>query len=89
VTADRLFDFSAHWYTTQDLTQANHAYDLVRRDFVTLNIDLAQTGLGSNSCGPRALEQYELKAQPFAFTVRLRPIQVTAEDPMTVARQVS
>jgi len=46
-------------------------YDLVKRAYLTLNLDLAQTGLGSNSCGPRALAQYELKPQPFRFAVTL------------------
>jgi beta-galactosidase/evolved beta-galactosidase subunit alpha len=67
------FNFSAHWYDTLDLERANHGHELIRRDFVTLNLDLAQTGLGSNSCGPRALPQYELQPQPFRFGVTLTP----------------
>ena len=72
--AEQPFDFSAHWYDTQDLTRADHTYDLVKRDFVTLNLDLEQTGLGSNSCGPRALAPYELKPQAFRFAVTLAPV---------------
>jgi beta-galactosidase/evolved beta-galactosidase subunit alpha len=74
VAAEEPFDFSAHWYTTGDLTAADHTYDLVKRDFVTLNLDRVQTGLGSNSCGPRALPPYELKPQAFRFALRLAPI---------------
>lgn len=32
-------DFSAHWYTTSDLELATHRHLLVKRDFVTLNLD--------------------------------------------------
>lgn len=73
-TAEAAFDFSAHWYDTVDLEQANHTYDLVARDYVTFNLDLAQTGLGSNSCGPRALAPYELKPQSFRFAITLTPL---------------
>jgi beta-galactosidase/evolved beta-galactosidase subunit alpha len=73
-TAAAPFDFSAHWYDTVDLEKARHTFDLVKGDYVTLNLDLAQTGLGSNSCGPRALPQYELKPQPFRFVVTLKPV---------------
>jgi beta-galactosidase/evolved beta-galactosidase subunit alpha len=72
VKSDTPFNFSAHGHDTLDLEKANHDYELVCRDFVTLNLDLAQTGLGSNSCGPRALPQYELQPQPFRFEVTLQ-----------------
>jgi beta-galactosidase/evolved beta-galactosidase subunit alpha len=73
-TAEQPFDFSAHWYDTTDLEKAAHGYDLAKRDFVTLNLDLAQTGLGSNSCGPRALPHYELQPRAFACAFRLAPV---------------
>ena len=75
ITAAQPFDFSAHRYDTVDLEKAAHTYDLVQRDFVTLNLDYAQTGLGSNSCGPRALPPYELKPQAFCFALRLAPVR--------------
>jgi beta-galactosidase/evolved beta-galactosidase subunit alpha len=74
VSMGRPFNFSAHWYDTNDLTEAGHGYDLKKRDCVTLNIDLAQTGLGSNSCGPRALPQYELNPQAFRCLIKLAPV---------------
>ena len=73
--AEAPFDFSAHWYDTKDLETARHTYDLVKRDCVTLNLDLAQSGLGSNSCGPRALARYEWKPMPFRFVVTLSPLR--------------
>ena len=87
VTADRLFNFSASWYTQKNLTEANHTVDLVREDFVTLNLDLAQDGIGTASCGPEPLEQYRLKPEPFAITFRFRPIRLDRQNPMMEARR--
>ena len=80
------FDFSAHWYDTLDLDHARHTTDLVKRPYVTLNMDMAQTGLGSNSCGPGVLPPYELQPKTFEFALRLQPIRLGVNDPMTLAR---
>ncbi len=69
-----LINFSAHRFTTADLDDAKHTYDLPRRDFVTINLDYAHNGLGSASCGPGVLPQYRLKPEKFSFGVRLRPL---------------
>ncbi|MGI5868341.1 MAG: glycoside hydrolase family 2 TIM barrel-domain containing protein [Kiritimatiellia bacterium] len=87
VTADRLFDFSASWHTQENLTEANHTVDLVREDFVTLNLDLAQNGIGTASCGPGPLEKYLLKPAPFAIAFRFRPIRLDRQNPMMEARR--
>ena len=78
---------SAHHFTASDLEQARHTSALTRRDEITLNLDYAQSGLGSAACGPGRLEKYQLKAEEVRFTVRLRPL--TAEDgsPMELSRQ--
>ena len=74
-TAEQPFNFSAHWYDADDLARAGHTYDLVKREYITLNLDLAQTGLGSNSCGPAALPQYELQPQKFRFALKFAPMR--------------
>ncbi|MGH7214037.1 MAG: glycoside hydrolase family 2 TIM barrel-domain containing protein, partial [Tepidisphaeraceae bacterium] len=66
-------DFSAQWFSTRDLEAARHTHELRRRDFITLNLDHRQNGLGSASCGPGVLPQYELRPEEFRFAVRLRP----------------
>lgn len=88
VTAPRAFDFSAQRYDVMDLTRADHTPDLRPRDWLALNIDMAQTGLGSNSCGPRAWTEYELQPQPFTFEIRLQPIRLERDNPMKTARQM-
>ncbi len=42
----QLFNFSLWPYTQQDLLQAKHLHELPERDFYTLNVDLAQRGVG-------------------------------------------
>jgi len=68
------FEVSAHHFTAEHLTAANHTYDLVPRDETVLNLDYRHGGLGSNSCGPRPLEQYLLKVEEdITFSLRLEP----------------
>jgi beta-galactosidase/evolved beta-galactosidase subunit alpha len=67
-------DFSAHRFTTADFEKAQHTYDLVPRNFITLNLDYRQNGIGSCSCGPRPWPQYWLKPEEFRFAVRLAPV---------------
>ncbi|MBS1253649.1 MAG: Beta-galactosidase [Anaerolineales bacterium] len=69
-----LLNVSAHHFTTQDLTEAGHTYELERRDDITLNLDYAQSGLGNASCGPGVLPQYLLKPREYRYSLRLRPV---------------
>lgn len=67
-----LLNFSAHYFTTQDLEQARHTNKLELRHQITLNLDYKQCGLGSGSCGPATFEPYRIQPDPFRFAVRLR-----------------
>ena len=80
------FTFSAHDYTDHDLTLAEHTYELERSEFVHLNIDLAQNGLGSASCGPGPLEQYILPVAPATLRFTMRPAVHGSDDLFAVAR---
>ena len=66
-------DFSAHYYTAENIENANHTYDLKKQDFITFNLDHKQHGLGSSSCGPDVLEKYRLRPEAFEFEVRFKP----------------
>ena len=79
---------SVHHYTTGDLTEAAHTYELKRREEITLNLDYAQSGLGSASCGPGRLEKYQLRPEEVRYSVRLRPFSTTVDSPMALSRQV-
>ena len=53
ILGDPLFSGSASYYTIDDLdydvSQKRHTVDLVKNDFIDLNIDLAQMGVGGNT----------------------------------------
>jgi hypothetical protein len=80
-------EVSAHHYTTQDLTEATHTYELHRRDDITLNLDYAQSGLGSAACGPGRRPEYQLKPVETHYCVRLRPFSQAIESPMALSKQ--
>ncbi|MFQ6130446.1 MAG: glycoside hydrolase family 2 TIM barrel-domain containing protein [Armatimonadota bacterium] len=84
-----LLHFGAHHFTTEDLEQAQHSYEMTRRDFVTLNLDYQQTGVGGvNSWGARPDPDVTLWPQPYRFVFRLRPVPPGA-DPMELGRYVA
>lgn len=73
ISTDEKFSFSAQNYTKEDIEGAKHMSELVRRDFVTLNIDYMQHGIGSNSCGPVPLKEHSLKPHDFNFEIKIKP----------------
>jgi beta-galactosidase/evolved beta-galactosidase subunit alpha len=78
--------FSAHNYSLENLTQARHRGDLVDAHEVTLNLDYAMRGLGSNSCGPPPEEPYELRPHEFVFSVHLKPFATSEASPMELSK---
>lgn len=70
VVGEPAFWFTARRWTTEQLDAATHRTDLVAGDTVWVHLDHGQHGIGSQSCGPGVLPQYELHAAPaeFAFT---------------------
>ena len=69
-----LLSVSAHRYTTEDMEEAKHLYEMQPREFVTFNLDYKQTGVGGDdSWGARPHPQYTLGPQPYSYSFRLRP----------------
>ncbi|MBN2304077.1 MAG: DUF4981 domain-containing protein, partial [Anaerolineae bacterium] len=69
-----LINISAHPYTAQDLTAAQHIYELTRRDDITFNVDHVQSGLGGASCGPSTLDHYLVQPRVITYGVWFRPV---------------
>jgi len=67
-------ELTARRWTSEQLARATHTTDLVASDRVYVNLDHAQHGLGSGSCGPAVLPAYELAAEPTTVEVRLRAV---------------
>jgi beta-galactosidase/evolved beta-galactosidase subunit alpha len=80
-------DFSAYRYTIENLEKAQHTYELNKLDEITLNLDYAQNGIGSASCGPGVLPQYELRAEPFRFGLRFKPFSADRISPVGLGKQ--
>ncbi|MBQ0105112.1 MAG: DUF4981 domain-containing protein, partial [Armatimonadetes bacterium] len=74
IEAEDKIMFSISPFTAEKLDKAQHPYDLVPEEGVVLNVDMAQHGLGTGSCGPCTLPKYTLKAEAFEFAVIMRPI---------------
>lgn len=74
VSGDAPFSFSALPYSAEQLWQARHACELQREEHIYLCVDARQRGLGSASCGPDTLPQYEVPAGEYRFSVRLRAV---------------
>ncbi|MEM1120154.1 MAG: glycoside hydrolase family 2 TIM barrel-domain containing protein [Bacteroidota bacterium] len=67
-------NFSAHHYTLDNLTNATHTTDLQKADFVTLNIDHQNSGVGGCSFNYNFMEEYLLKEPEYTYTFWLKPI---------------
>lgn len=69
-------EFSALYYTAEDLTNALHSYQMEENDNVTLRLNQRQMGLGGDqSWGARPFEKYQNAADhTYEYTYTLKPI---------------
>lgn len=61
VTAEKPFSFSVLPYSTKQIKNAKHDFELTKSDGVYVNLDIAMSGIGSNSCGPLLDDNYKAK----------------------------
>jgi beta-galactosidase len=65
---------SAWPWSMEDLETARHPFELPQRDFVTVNIDAEQMGVGGdNSWGARPHAQYTIPAKPCRYAFVIEP----------------
>ncbi len=81
VSTGEAFSFNCAHFTPRQLTDTPHDYELVPMKETCINLDAAQAGIGSNSCGPALHERWQLKAKHLSFSVRLMPTFADAGDP--------
>ena len=60
VTAEKPFSFSILPFTSEQLFDCKHAFELKRKGIVNVCIDLAMRGVGTHSCGPELLKEFEV-----------------------------
>ncbi len=87
VAGQPVLETSALHYTVQDLTKARHTHELTRRPETTLNLDLVQSGLGGESCGPGTLEKYLVQPEEARFSLRLRALSSDGPSPTVLAKR--
>ncbi|EGA67218.1 beta-galactosidase subunit alpha [Vibrio brasiliensis] len=68
-------NFSAWFYTNQNLHQAQHTIELEKSGYITLNLDHKLMGLGSNSWGSEVLDSYRVYMDEFRYGLTLMPLQ--------------
>jgi beta-galactosidase len=69
---DKLFNFSAHPYSVDNLTKALYTYQLHPFDGITFNFDYATSGVGCTAVS--VFTQYQVMPQRYDFTVTIKPI---------------
>ena len=69
--------YASAWpFSMEDLENASHICELPRREFVTLNVDMGQTGVGGDdSWGARPHDAYTLFCKPYEYKFRLTPLR--------------
>ncbi|HWM01275.1 MAG TPA: glycoside hydrolase family 2 TIM barrel-domain containing protein [Actinophytocola sp.] len=68
------FGLTARRWTDAALAKATHRNELVPGPYVELTLDAGQQGIGTASCGPGTLPDYELFLRETTFTVLLAPV---------------
>ncbi len=83
-----LLSANALHYTEEDLNAGKHAFQLPHRDFVSLNLDMKQQGVGGdNSWGAWPHDEFLIPVRDYTYSFRLRPFG-WGEDPEKLARQI-
>ncbi len=91
VVADSLLSMSAWPWTQQNLDEAAHTCDLMDPGYITLNIDLAQMGVGGNDSWSevsRPLDIYQIPSGRYRYRFHLYPCSIPDGNPGSVARGV-
>lgn len=73
VFGEKEFMFNASVYTQEELTRKEHNFELVPCGDTVFCLDYAQSGIGSNSCGPDLPAKYRFDRKEFVFTIKLVP----------------
>ena len=88
VAAGKPFSFNCAHFTPAQLTATAHDYELVPMEETCVNLDMRQSGIGSNSCGPELNPRFRLAEKHFDFSVRLLPVFVNNTDGFEQAEKV-
>lgn len=71
-TGNRLFNFSAQPYSTDNLTKSLYTYQLHPFDGITFNLDYATSGVGCTAAG--VFPEYQVMPQRYDFVTTIKPV---------------
>lgn len=63
-------EFSVSQFSEEQLFKADHTCDLKAEENIIMYCDSKQRGVGTKSCGPDTMEQYQLKPGKYEFILR-------------------
>ena len=69
--SEKEFSFNVSVYTQEELAAKKHNFELEESGNTVLCLDYAQSGIGSNSCGPELSPQYRVDEKEFLFELKL------------------
>ena len=75
------FSFNCSHYTSHQLTETMHDFELVPMKDTVVNIDYRHAGIGSASCGPELDDKYKLMSDKMILKFRIIPSNVNDIDP--------
>ena len=71
VKGNQVLNFSLRRYTTTQLNQAKHPYDLKENPFTILNIDFIQGAIGNGSVGTMPMKKYFTPIKSSGYKMRI------------------
>lgn len=74
VEGEPTVDLTVRRWSTEQLDSARHTAELADEGLLWVNLDVAQQGIGTASCGPGVLPQHRLAASATSFSAVLRPV---------------
>jgi beta-galactosidase len=78
---------NASHYGTDDMNSGRHAFELPRRNYITLDLDLKQQGVGGDdSWGAWPHDTFLIPCQEYSYSFRLKPL-APGDEPAKLARQ--
>ena len=72
-TGDPTFGLTVRRWSTEQLAAARHDAELRDENAIFVTVDAAMNGIGTGSCGPGVLPQYQLLTLPAPLTISMQP----------------
>ena len=70
--SDKAFEINVSQYSAEELFRAQHEAELRKDGKAHVRVDYKDSGIGSGSCGPELMEQYQLKEEDIHFEFILK-----------------